>query len=248
MKILQNSVLVLLLPLFASYASGYEVIGISSDLASSFATLLDALDSDTVLYAQLQNELEDVAVEFDSSADERRHLYCCVSYAFDMLNQQFAEREQELLAIIADRDQTIAEAASEIESLYEMLDVLTLQLESRDTKLMYITPDGLNHILEHIQAKYDAMNEQRTNFLMMLDAIADKMYGHFEVEAIEGAVFGEQICGTMYCPELDNLDESEEDMIADDQNGVEVLDFGETLYESFDDSIASAQDEFDLLD
>ena len=244
MKILQNLYLVLLLPLFASYASGYEVIGISSDLASSFATLLDALDSDTVLYAQLQNELDDVASEFDNSADERRHLYCCVSYAFDTLNQQFAEREQELLAIIADRDQTIAQAADEIESLYEMLDVLTLQLESRDTKLMYITPDGLNNILEHIQAKYDAMNEQRTNFLIMLDAIADKMYGHFEMEAIEGAVFGEQICGTMYCPELDDLDESDTDADLNDQDGVGILDFGEASYESFEDAV----DEFDLLD
>lgn len=234
MKILQNAVLALLLSMAVSHASTHEVIGVDMDLANSFAAVLDALDADTLLYAQLQNELNDVAIEFESSADERRHLYCCVSYKFDVLNQQFAKREQDLLAIIDDKDQTIAdleeryeilkaEAASEIESLYEMLDVLTMQLDSRQEEPMaYISLHDLNKLLEQIQEKYAVMNEQRTDFLVMLDALADKVYGHFEIEAIEGAVFGEQICGTLYCPELSEVDEV--DPVAEDQDELDVLD------------------------
>jgi hypothetical protein len=237
MKILQNAVLALLLSISIAQANSHEVIGISMDLANSFAAILDGLDADTVLYAQLQNELDDVSIEFESSADERRHLYCCVCYTFEVMKQQFAEREQDLFAIIDDKNQAIADleeryeilkedTAYEIESLYEMLDVLTMQLDSRHEKPMaYISLHDLNNLLEQIQEKYVLMHKQRSNFLAMLDALADKVYGHFEIEAIESAVFGEHLCGTMYCPEL-----SEQDMVdavTEDHDELDGLDLGD---------------------
>lgn len=241
MKILQNSVLVLLLSLSMFNASAHEIIGVSMDLANSFAAVLDALDADTLLYAQLQNELNDVAIEFESSAEERRHLYCCVCYTFEVMKQRFADREQDLLATIADKDQAIADleeryeilkadTAYEIESLYEMLDMLTMQLDSRHEEPMaYISLHDLNKLLVQIQEKYVVMNEQRSNFLVMLDALADKVYGHFEIEAIEGAVFGEQICGTLYCPELN--EEEQLAVVAQDQDELDGLDLNKDEFD-----------------
>lgn len=232
MKILQNVVLALLLSLSMAHASSHDVIELNADLVVSLAAMHDALEADTMLYAQLQNELNDVAIEFESSADERRHLYCCVCCTLETMKRQFAEREQELLAIIENRDQAIedleeryetlkSDAASEIESLYEMLDVLTLQLDARHGEsIAYISLHDLNQLLKQIQEKYAVMNEQRSNFLVMLDALADKVYGHFEIEAIEGAVFGEQICGTLYCPELSEAEQV--DVVAENQDGLEV--------------------------
>jgi hypothetical protein len=111
-----------------------------------------------------------------------------------------------------------------------MLDVLTLQLDSRHPEpTAYISFHDLNNLLEQIQEKYIVMHRERSKFLVMLDALADKVYGHFEIEAIEGAVFGEHMCGTLYCPELNETDVVGE--VAEDQNELDPLNLNQDEFD-----------------
>lgn len=186
------------------------------EVIESLTHVLDTLDRDTKLYSRMHGELAEIAKEFDESAETRRQVQCCVGYKFDSLNDKYSAREAELLAIIADKDQQIADlqdkydsleadAASESEELSRMLHIVTLQLtESRDIEIQTdVTAEELSELIAQIQDAYAAMEEQRINFLLKLEVLADKAYGHFEIEAIENTVFAERICGNLFCPDID---------------------------------------------
>lgn len=223
MKILHNAVLALLLIGSLTTIRAEEI-----DVMNALANALTVLENDTYLYARLQNELNEITKQFDMSAEMRRHLHCCVSYKFDALNEDAATRESELQAIIAAKDSQIADlneeyesfkarAATEIEALSTMVEVLTLELDTyRTIREMDLdaSVDELFELIAQVQDQYAAMQEQRLNFLAKLEDTADRAYGHFEVEAIESTVFGEQICGTLYCPELDNQSVEADESVA----------------------------------
>lgn len=229
MKTLYNAVLALLLTGFICNIQAQDDVEALQDAISS-------LEADIQLYNRLQFEVEEIAKQFDESAETRRHLQCCVAYKVDALNQNYVARENELLAIIADKDQSIAdleerfeifkaEAAAELDALSNMVEVLTIELGSyRDLDAFEAdrSDEDLFELMMQVQDAYAAMEEQRLNLLAKLESLAAKAYGHFEVEAIENTVFGERICGTLYCPLLD--DEPVDSEIDNESAELEVVD------------------------
>lgn len=232
MKTLYNAVLALLVTtlIFA--------VNAQDDASAILHDALTALEADTQLYSQLQFELDEISKQFDESAEMRRRLQCCVAYKVDSLNEKYTRRENELLAIIADKDQRIsdleervtileAETAAELDALSNVIEVLALQLqECRDFDAL--EDDSFNQededvsdLIAQVQEKYAAMEKQRLDFLAKLEDVAEKAYGYFEVEAIENTVFGEQICGTLYCPELE--DQSVQDAVEASMSNALVL-------------------------
>lgn len=220
MKILKNAVLALVL--INSMACLAQ-----EDIFDSLQQVLMILNGDTQLYAQLQGELDEIEKEFDASAELRRRLQCCVSYKVNSLYENYERREQELLAIIADKDETIREweerydalkdeAGAEMEALATMVEVLTSELNAyRQAKVIQSDDAALFDLVIQVQDRYADMEEQRINFLSRLETLANTAYGHFEVEAIESTVFGEQICGTLFCPELDDQQQIVEEQVTE---------------------------------
>lgn len=257
-KNLQNTVLVFTFFCMSNLLAG-EVVELDSSLTDAISALRDAFEADTALYAELQDELMDAYIQFDESAHERRHLNCCLNYKFDLINKQFQKREQDLLAQIAERDQALAEwqeryelfrieAAAEIDSLYSMIEMLALQLDSRENRdPVYLTNDDLAILFQDLMDRYLDMKEQRDNCIALIEKLNEKIDGHFEIEAIENAVLGEQICGVLYCPELDELDQ-ESDLFSDDAS--EIVEVEVQHYELTDefDEIDGEELDFDEMD
>ncbi len=265
MKIMRSVFFVFML--IGSTISGECVSDEQINVAASLENALKVLSCDTQLYAQLQSEIDKIAQEFDTSAEMRRRLQCCVTYKFDNLNQNFTFREDELLAIIAEKDQEIADlqesyenfqarAAAEIEELSQVVEILTAQLaayqDAQGLHELQVSVQEIMDLFAQVQSQYLQMHKERSNFLLKLEGLANKAYGHFELEAIENNSFGDLICGTLYCPMLDDQAAVEQNQTVQEEVVVLEIDEIPTVVEQgdvdqFEDTTTYDVDVYDIM-
>lgn len=204
-------------------------------LLTSLDGIGDALEQDIHLYQELQDNLNELMGELDNSQEGRQHLFCCISNQFEQRQAEFDQIQEDMASIINDQEDSIIflheqinsirlETQAEVEELNGMIEQLNQELmQAREAYATLVDLNGdraqeLIETLSEFKQKYSTMVEQRARFLATLDTFMNRAYGHFENEAMQAQTIGEQICGSIYCPQLDEEfvvdNESESGLIA----------------------------------